>query len=215
MKVAAGTPKQIPPAPDARFPTKPVGYSLHDYEAYILVARRYAMKVCFHHPEWDAGDLEGTILEALLIWPPKNPEKVEHHVNARCKFATADWMRSRLGRQGQKALVFATESLDEEREVVTDQDGTVTLYDIMPDQTAEVDTEALANIIEAWLPKILKHDRDRTVLAMFIEGYNLREIGEVLGVSESRISQILTGRVKPALHRAFSLNSMLSPATLT
>ena len=39
--------------------------------------------------------------------------------------------------------------------------------------------------------------RDKLVLSLsYVEALNLRELGEVLGVSESRVSQILSANVK-------------------
>jgi RNA polymerase sigma factor for flagellar operon FliA len=40
-------------------------------------------------------------------------------------------------------------------------------------------------------------ERDRLVLSLYYsEGLNLKEIGATIGVSESRVSQILSGNVK-------------------
>ena len=209
MKVAAGTPKQVPPAADGRWPKKPTGYELGDYEAYILVARRYAMKVCYYHPEWDAGDLEGTILEALLVWPPKDAENVEKHVHARCKFTTTDWTRARLGRQGQKALVFSTLSLEEDlpNPSPLTGDSPTCLADLIPDHV-DLEIEAITNVMEAWIPRVLPNKRDQIILQLLVEGCKLHEIGKTLGVTESRISQLVNGRIKPVVRRMFDIDGL-------
>jgi RNA polymerase sigma factor for flagellar operon FliA len=60
--------------------------------------------------------------------------------------------------------------------------------------------EALAGAIQE-LP-----ERDQLIISLYyVEELNLKEIGEILGVSESRVSQLLTAIAK-------KLRSLLQPA---
>ncbi len=72
-------------------------------------------------------------------------------------------------------------------EIIPGESGEAYADDITHDEEAEALKEAMATLSE----------RERTILSLYYyEGLKMREIGEVLGITESRVSQIRSGILK-------------------
>lgn len=148
-------------------------------------------------------------------WVPRSVYR-----NARSISAAVKVVENRLGRDAKDNEV-AQElgiSLAEYHEMLTDSSG-AHLYgfddlgvtdDVLKDETLGMSSEPHANALNADMKTHLAQivsglpKNERLVLSLYYEqDLNLKEIGEVLGVSESRVSQIhsqATHRIKSRLH---------------
>lgn len=157
--------------------------------------------------------IKGAIIDELraLDWIPrsvrlraKELERVYALLEGRLKRAPTDdevakelkvskaKLRDMLSRIGSTAVV----ALDETFSVGKDKEGRVGLIDIVEDKTS-VEPARMFEIGE--MKELLAHaidrlpEREKTVIALYYyEGLTLKEIGEVLGVTESRVSQMHT-----------------------
>ena len=97
--------------------------------------------------------------------------------------------------------------------VVSDEETTVERIDTLVSDDARVEPEAAATTTAAKerfrraFAKLPERDREVAVL-LYVKNLTLREIGEVLGVSESRICQIHT-ELKRSLRTALSEDEAL------
>lgn len=147
-------------------------------ERWIERARQYAEAVCRGKPGWDAGDLEGSIIEQCVRWPPQNEDDLQR----RCRWATAGWFRANLGRNTTK--MFAHEQQPIEFEDGTNQlDLQADPSDLIGDLISEV---ALLQIRVRLPPSC----RCSTWPSM---RWLPSEISAVMGYSPSRASQHLMG----------------------
>lgn len=147
-------------------------------------------------------------------WVPRSVYR-----NARMVSAAVKVVENRLGRDAKDHEV-AEElgvSLTEYHEILNDSAG-AHLYgfddlgvtdDMLKDEALGVSTEPHVNALRADMKNHLTHildglpKKERLVLSLYYEqDLNLKEIGDVLGVSESRVSQIhsqATHRIKARL----------------
>lgn len=169
-------------------------------EDWIDAARRYSRAVCRNHPHWDQGDIEGEILLACVLHPPQS----QHHLSMRCKWATADWQRSRLGRHGHKAHLENAIKLEQP----LNDDMPVTVGDLIPSYV-DMDDQAVVSSIRNAFP-LLMHEREAMVADMLVEGFSQSEIARAFNVTESRISQLVTGRIRPAIERFLRASSLVA-----
>lgn len=147
-------------------------------------------------------------------WVPRSVYR-----NARMVAAAVKTVENRLGREAKDNEVAAELSLtlNEYHEILNDSAG-AHLYgfddvgvtdDILKDETLGTSNEPHVNVLKADMTTHLSHvidglpKNERMVLSLYYEqDLNLKEIGEVLGVSESRVSQIhtqATHRIKARL----------------
>ena len=147
-------------------------------------------------------------------WVPRSVYR-----NARTISAAVRLVENRLGRDAKDHEVSAELgiSLGEYHEMLNDSVG-AHLYgfddlgvtdDVLKDEALGVSTEPHVNALHADMTTHLTHvisglpKNERLVLSLYYEqDLNLKEIGEVLGVSESRVSQIhsqATHRIKSRL----------------
>lgn len=147
-------------------------------------------------------------------WVPRSVYR-----NARMVSAAVKIVENRLGRDAKDHEVAAElgVSLAEYHEILNDSAG-AHLYgfddlgvtdDILKDETPGSSTEPHMNVLRAdmrnHLTQVLDSlpKKERLVLSLYYEqDLNLKEIGDVLGVSESRVSQIhsqATHRIKARL----------------
>jgi RNA polymerase sigma factor for flagellar operon FliA len=147
-------------------------------------------------------------------WVPRSVYR-----NARTISAAVRLVENRLGRDAKDQEIAAELgiSLAEYHEMLSDSNG-AHLYgfedlgvtdDVLKDETLGLSTEPHVNVLRADMKTHLTHiidslpKNERLVLSLYYEqDLNLKEIGEVLGVSESRVSQIhsqATNRIKARL----------------
>lgn len=134
---------------------------------WIRVARRAVAT----HPEHMRHDLEGAVLERLTRDAPIDswPQAMQL-----ARWAIADEYRRVLGRDNQRDAITSTYPIPGD-----DEQGAPTIAGPGP--------QVRLDDILACLPDT----RLRTVARMSAFGFSLREIGERLGVSESRAGQLL------------------------
>jgi len=147
-------------------------------------------------------------------WVPRSVYR-----NARMISAAVKLVENRLGRDAKDQEVAAEIgiSLEEYHEMLSDSAGGH-LYafddlgvtdDVLKDETVAGSTEPFMNALHADMTMQLSQiieglpKKERLVLSLYYEqDLNLKEIGDVLGVSESRVSQIhsqATHRIKSRL----------------
>jgi RNA polymerase sigma factor for flagellar operon FliA len=98
--------------------------------------------------------------------------------------------------------------------VVADDETTVERIDTLADGDERLDPEAAATVSEAKTRFRAAFDelprREREVAVMlYVKNLTLREIGDVLGVSESRVCQIHTQLKKSLKHSLAAEESLL------
>jgi RNA polymerase sigma factor FliA len=103
-----------------------------------------------------------------------------------------DKLHETISQIGNTAVV----ALDDSFTVGKNMDGRVGLIDIIEDESsaepaATFEIEEMKTLLAAAIDRL--PDREKTVVALYYyEGLTLKEIGEVLGVTESRVSQMHT-----------------------
>lgn len=165
-------------------------------ERIIERARRTAHYVCRKHPDWDEGDLEGSIIEACVKWPPKN----EGYLTLRCQAATKDWFRRWLGRHSPKMHALELLILDADVTLnggIRGNDGDT----YCPGDLLLVERETPEDVIVRHMgmdfamqlmARVLNEREHHVLLSLCRDGMVMREVGAQLGVTESRVSQIAT-----------------------
>lgn len=108
-----------------------------------------------------------------------------------------DQLREDIGRVGFAPKAHAnTMSLDDRESWKERGFCAMSWHDVHADADGELELERVLDVAEArWVlarlyPRL--SDRERFVLEMYAGGMTLREIGQALGVTESRVSQLLT-----------------------
>lgn len=105
---------------------------------------------------------------------------------------TKDKLYETIGQIGNTAVV----ALDDTFTVGKDMDGRVGLIDIIEDESsaepaATFEIEEMKDLLAQAIDRL--PEREKTVIALYYyEGLTLKEIGDVLGVTESRVSQMHT-----------------------
>ncbi len=103
-----------------------------------------------------------------------------------------DKLHETISQIGNTAVV----ALDDTFTVGKDMDGRVGLIDIIEDESsaepaATFEVEEMKTLLAQAIDRL--PEREKTVIALYYyEGLTLKEIGEVLGVTESRVSQMHT-----------------------
>lgn len=151
--------------------------------------------------------VQGAMLDALrdLDWAPRSLRKLRRHVDS-----TVAQLRSQLGREPSEAeLARALEMTDKQFDAAMEQLRSLEVAMIRPLDDAGPDRQPLLDVCidpeegpEVRLERrelrrllaaaIMKlPERERQVLALYYEEeLTMAEIGEVLGVCESRVSQL-------------------------
>lgn len=157
--------------------------------------------------------IKGAIIDELrsLDWIPrsvrhkaKELEKVYTSLEGKLKRTPTDTevcralrisktkLRDMLSQIGSTAVV----SLDETFSVGKDREGRVGLIDVVEDTSSikpasMFELEEMRSLLAQAIDRL--PEREKTVIALYYyEGLTLKEIGEVLGVTESRVSQMHT-----------------------
>ena len=141
--------------------------------------------------------IRGHIIDSLrkLDWVPRNVRQKARHIET----AILE-VEQKLGRDVEEYMKYAEKisnsglvSIDSK--VGSDEDGTTSLWQIISinDDTPDkyVEEEELKRIITDIISKL--KERERLVITLYYyEELSMKEIGEILGLTESRISQIHT-----------------------
>lgn len=159
------------------------------WEEIIVRARRHAFWVCFNRSELDVGDLEGSIIEACVRWPPRN----KGYLALRCRAATADWFRSSFGRnsptmQAVEMMILNEKAAFDDGQAEGDLVDTLAVDATTPESLL-LEQEGFNSFVRI-VGRVLR-EREQHIVLSHMHGIPMRIIGEKMGVSESRISQIL------------------------
>jgi RNA polymerase sigma factor for flagellar operon FliA len=159
--------------------------------------------------------IRGAILDELrtLDWVPRSIrakarklEKAIMHIEAQLgRMATAEEIARELEMDLEEyeemlSKISATSMFSLDREISDVGDGNGSLYDLIrnaksDDPVEKLEEEELQNLLVEFLNSL--PENERLVLALYYyEDLTLKEIGMVLGVSESRVSQIHTKAIQ-------------------
>jgi RNA polymerase sigma factor FliA len=167
--------------------------------------------------------VQGAVLDELRRqdWAPRSLRRDERAINrARDSFAAAHERqpsREELAAQAGMSERELSARLDEvtlaeigslNRPVRADEDATIEQIDTL--ESNDVDTDPIASVerreakarFRRAFARLGKQEREVAVL-LYVEGWTLRQIGERMGVSESRISQVHT-RLRRRLYEQLS-----------
>lgn len=130
----------------------------------------------------DHDDAESEMLYLLALG------KLQHEaLRSQIRFRLIDLARQRYGRRTRRDLLTSPMTVDEVAEFIPDR---------RTDPIGEVECRVVVAQVVRRLPK-----RQRDALALYVATGNLREAGAVLGVTESRVSQ-LVGPTRDAIRSA-------------
>jgi hypothetical protein len=132
------------------------------------------------NPGWDRDGLAGDIIEACVRYPPSS----EGEVRQRAKWATVEWFRANLGRTG-----VARRSCSPPLHSASWSTRIPTSRSTCPTRSSggfDVSSSAVDELV-ARLDK-----RSGMVLRMRMDGWSQHDIAELLGVTESRVGQLMT-----------------------
>jgi RNA polymerase sigma factor for flagellar operon FliA len=181
-------------------------------EALIRSIERYDPEKGATLEQYAWTRIHGAVLDELRRhdWAPRSLRRDERAINnARERFATAFERQpsdEELAAQVEMTPVELRNRLDQvalaevgslNRIVRSDESATIERIDTLESSDADCDPIAQAERQEAKarfrkaFARLSKQEREVAVL-LYVEDWNLREIGERIGVSESRISQIHT-----------------------
>ena len=171
-----------------------MGYESTDVvpiQEVIVWSKHAARKKC--HPSWDWEDLSGDMMLAVVIRQSQTAEEV----SMAFRWGYVDWIRKKFGRDENSAKKGAMKEVSMQ---VKDDSGEYRELDF-PDPFVNVELTAELSFTQEALLKILKHERERAIAQMWMDGFVMGEIAQICGVTESRICQIITHRIKPVLDK--------------
>ncbi len=154
--------------------------------------------------------IRGHIIDSLrkLDWVPRNIRQKARHIEAAIleveqklgREATPEEIAEYLGMDVEEYMKYAekisnSSLISIDTKVGTDEDSTTSLWQILSinDDTPDkhVEEEELKRIISDIISKL--KEREKLVITLYYyEELSMKEIGEILGLTESRISQIHT-----------------------
>ncbi|HHG73538.1 MAG TPA: FliA/WhiG family RNA polymerase sigma factor [Persephonella sp.] len=154
--------------------------------------------------------IRGHIIDSLrkLDWVPRNIRQKARHIEAAIleveqklgREATPEEIAEYLGMDVEEYMKYAekisnSSLISIDTKVGIDEDSTTSLWQILSinDDTPDkhVEEEELKRIISDIISKL--KERERLVITLYYyEELSMKEIGEILGLTESRISQIHT-----------------------
>lgn len=156
-------------------------------EQQLAIVRPFVRSRCWNNSEWDAGDLEGKILEDLTRWPPRYPAEVM----VRCKFAYADWQKKRMGGVANKPTYDNVEHVVLEHQLTP----TLTVAEVTPGDL-DVALDWWDELDEPFLQQFAP--AEQAILVMLVEGYSKADIARQFGVTRAAICKRVA-KIKPRL----------------
>jgi RNA polymerase sigma factor for flagellar operon FliA len=205
-------------APPA-FPAERARLSHADHARFLPLVQRIAGRLARRLPSYvELDDLVGFgwvgLAEAVSRAPRSIPmDEFEAFASARVRGAMLDYLRalSPNGREKRNATRRAARAAKApEANASANDNGTAEvtamrfhLFDIddtdLASDTMPTDELAIRSILTAKVAREIERlpSREKQILGLYCQDEcTLREIGAILGITESRVSQILTGTVK-------------------
>lgn len=148
-----------------------------------------------------AEDAEGYIAEALIgHWMKHGTEYAnrDHYEGVAIKMLAprryVDWWRRTLGRNQDNDEFMARWNYVNPARIAPpiDKDSDATDPSFVTDETLSETEETFIPIIDRMDPQTPRERRIVNIMTLYAAGWGLREIGEMIGVSESRVSLLMT-----------------------
>lgn len=150
-----------------------------------------------------ANDLESDaqfgLLDAASKFTPNGGASFRTYATQRIIGAVIDGNRSYFGRHVEKPSSFLRTCTSLDASIDVNEDTTSRLVEMLPDGLPSQEEIVVNRDTYALLHKAIAtlSDRDKSIImAYYFEGRPMKEIGNDLGISESRISQIVKRTLK-------------------
>lgn len=197
MPVAEAMPEASLAFPES--PQERMQFALHHMDLIGYVVKKFVRS----GDSRPANDLESDaqlgLIDAASKFTPTGGASFRTYATKRIMGAVMDGNRSYFGRHVEKPSSFLRTCTSLDASIDVNEGTTSSLVEMLPDGLPSQEEIVVNNDTYASLHKAIAvlPDRDKRIItAYYFEGRPMKEIGNDLGVSESRISQIVTRTLK-------------------